>query len=170
MPYTALQSMLDAGFPSGLQVHWRSEFLASIPDELIDALVSAYERVPSPLSAILIEQFGGAVHRVPGDSTAFDNRDSDFNLVIVSRWADPRGRRAQCHLGASDVGRGEAIHDRSRVRQLHRRGRGAGSRARGIRPRQVRAARAGQTTVRSAERVPDQSEHPARLALRQGSS
>src|SRR4029077_15128770 len=25
IPYTALQSMLDAGFPSGLQVHWRSE-------------------------------------------------------------------------------------------------------------------------------------------------
>jgi FAD/FMN-containing dehydrogenase len=89
MPYTTLQTMLDAGFPSGLQVHWRSEFLASIPDELIDALVSAYERVPSPLSAILIEQFGGAVHRVPNANAAFDNRDSDFNLVIVSRWADP---------------------------------------------------------------------------------
>ena len=26
IPYTALQSMLDAGFPPGLQVHWRSEF------------------------------------------------------------------------------------------------------------------------------------------------
>lgn len=89
MPYTALQSMLDAGFPSGLQVHWRSEFLASLPDELIDAMVSAYEQVPSPLSAILVEQFGGAVHRVPHESTAFDNRDADFNLVIVSRWQDP---------------------------------------------------------------------------------
>jgi FAD/FMN-containing dehydrogenase len=89
IPYTALQSMLDGGFPSGLQVHWRSEFLASIPDTLIDALVSAYERVPSPLSALIIEQFGGAVHRVPAASTAFDNRDSDFNLVIVSRWTDP---------------------------------------------------------------------------------
>jgi FAD/FMN-containing dehydrogenase len=89
IPYTALQTMLDAAFPGGLQVHWRSEFLASIPDALIEALVSTYERVPSPLSAILIEQFGGAVHRVAADSTAFDNRDADFNLVIVSRWADP---------------------------------------------------------------------------------
>jgi len=89
MPYTALQTMLDAGFPSGLQVHWRSEFLATIPDAFIEAAVSAYERVPSPLSAMLLEQFGGAVRRVPRDATAFDNRDSDFNLVIVSRWADP---------------------------------------------------------------------------------
>ena len=89
MPYTALQGMLDAGFPSGLQVHWRSEFVKSISDELIETIVSAYERVPSPLSAILFEQFGGAVRRIPRDATAYDLRDADFNLVIVSRWADP---------------------------------------------------------------------------------
>ncbi len=89
MPYTALQTMLDAGFPSGLHVHWRSEFVASLPDELIEAWVSAFEKVPSPLSALLIEQFGGAVHTVPNDSSAFDNRNSDFNFVIVSRWANP---------------------------------------------------------------------------------
>jgi FAD/FMN-containing dehydrogenase len=89
MPYTALQSMLDAGFPSGLRVHWRSEFVQSIPDSLIDASVFAFERVPSKLSALMFEQLGGAVKRVPRDATAFDQRDSDYNLVIVSRWADP---------------------------------------------------------------------------------
>ena len=87
--YTALQSMLDAGFPSGLHVHWRSEFLTSIPDAFIEAAVSAYEQVPSPLSSLLIEHFGGAVSRVPRDATAFDLRDADYNFVIVSRWADP---------------------------------------------------------------------------------
>ncbi|HEY9227604.1 MAG TPA: FAD-binding oxidoreductase [Gemmatimonadaceae bacterium] len=89
MPYTALQTMLDAGFPPGLQVHWRSEFLTQIPDACIDAAVSAFERVPSPLSALLFEQFGGAVSRVPTDATAFDQRDASYNFVIVSRWADP---------------------------------------------------------------------------------
>lgn len=89
MPYTALQSMLDAGFPDGLAVHWRSEFVQSIPDALIEAAVSAFERVPSPLSAMLFEQFGGAVKRIPRDETAYDQRDSDYNLVIVSRWAGP---------------------------------------------------------------------------------
>jgi FAD/FMN-containing dehydrogenase len=92
MPYTALQSMLDAGFPSGLQVHWRSEFIATIPDDFIEAAVSSFERVPSPLSALMLEQFGGAVSRVPREATAFDQRDSDYNLVIVSRWADPADR------------------------------------------------------------------------------
>lgn len=89
MPYTALQTMLDEGFPSGLQVHWRSEFVKSMPDGLIEAAVSAFERVPSKLSALLFEQFGGAVSRVPRDSTAFDQRDSDYNFVIVSRWVEP---------------------------------------------------------------------------------
>lgn len=89
MPYTALQRMLDEGFPPGLQVHWRSEFLQSLTDDFIEMAVSAYERVPSPLSALLLEQFGGAVRRVPADATAFDQRDADYNLVIVSRWADP---------------------------------------------------------------------------------
>jgi FAD/FMN-containing dehydrogenase len=89
MPYTGLQTMLDAGFPPGLQVHWRSEFIASIPDDFLDAAVDAFERVPSPLSALLLEQFGGAVRRVPRDTTAFDQRDADYNLVIISRWANP---------------------------------------------------------------------------------
>jgi len=89
IPYTALQSMLDAGFPSGLQVHWRSEFAAWLPDELIDSLVASFKNVKSPLSALLIEQFGGAVKRVPVDATAFDQRDATYNLVIVSRWVTP---------------------------------------------------------------------------------
>lgn len=89
IPYTSLQTMLDGGFPSGLQVHWRSEFAASLPDELLDTLVTAFNVVKSPLSALLIEQFGGAVRRVSADATAYDQRDADYNLVIIARWAAP---------------------------------------------------------------------------------
>jgi FAD/FMN-containing dehydrogenase len=89
IPYTALQTMLDAGFPSGLQVHWRSEFAPALPDELIDTLVTAFKGVKSPLSALLIEQFGGAVRRVAAEATAYDQRDADYNLVIVARWTAP---------------------------------------------------------------------------------
>ena len=68
--------------------------MTSIPDELIEAAASAFEEVPSPLSAILIEQLGGAVSRVPRAGTAFDQRDSDYNLVIISRWANPSDAEA----------------------------------------------------------------------------
>ncbi len=89
MPYPELQSMLDAGFPPGLQVYWRSDFLKGLPDDAIDALCDVFASVPSPLSALLIEQFGGAVSRIPADETAFAHRDGLFNLAIVSRWTDP---------------------------------------------------------------------------------
>lgn len=89
MPYTAQQMMLDEGFPSGMQVYWRSDFLRQLDDAAIDTLVEHYAGITSPLSALLLEQFGGAVRRVGTDETAFVHRDADFNLAIIGRWADP---------------------------------------------------------------------------------
>ncbi|MCC6792106.1 MAG: FAD-binding oxidoreductase [Thermomicrobiales bacterium] len=89
IPYTGLQTMLDAGFPSGLPVYWRSHFLTDIDDDLLDTLIARFKTSPSPLSALLIEQLGGQVARVPRDATAFDHRDADFNLAIIARWPDP---------------------------------------------------------------------------------
>jgi FAD/FMN-containing dehydrogenase len=97
MPYPALQSMLDEGFPSGLQVYWRSDFLESLPDDAIDALCERFNAITSPLSALLIEQFGGAVARVPAEETAFAQRDALFNLAVISRWTDPA--TAETHIG-----------------------------------------------------------------------
>ena len=88
MPYPALQSMLDEGFPSGLNVYWRSDFLKGLPDGAIDMLVDRFASITSPLSALLIEQFGGAVARVPADETAFAQRNAMFNLAVITRWTD----------------------------------------------------------------------------------
>ena len=96
MPYPALQSMLDDGFPHGLNVYWRSDFLNGLPDAALDMLVDRFNAITSPLSALLIEQFGGAVARVPADETAFAQRDALFNLAIISRWAD--AATAQTHI------------------------------------------------------------------------
>ena len=57
MPYTALQQMLDEGFPAGLQVYWRSSFLTVLSDEAIDTMVEHARQATSPLSAVMIEQF-----------------------------------------------------------------------------------------------------------------
>ena len=96
MPYPALQSMLDDGFPHGLNVYWRSDFLKGLPDAALDMLVDRFNAITSPLSALLIEQFGGAVARVSADETAFAQRDAMFNLAIISRWAD--AATAQTHI------------------------------------------------------------------------
>lgn len=90
MPYPQLQSMLDEGFPAGLQVYWRPNFLSGIPDEAIDELIGRFTAVTSPLSALLLEPMGGAVVRVGANETAFHHRDAAFNLAIIARWQDPQ--------------------------------------------------------------------------------
>jgi FAD/FMN-containing dehydrogenase len=89
MPYTAIQSMLDAGFPAGLQVYWRSDFLTGLGDETIDSILTRFAKRTSPLSVMVIEQFGGAVGRMGREDTAFEYRDARYNLAIISRWTDP---------------------------------------------------------------------------------
>jgi FAD/FMN-containing dehydrogenase len=92
MPYVQQQHMLDEGFPPGLQVYWRGEFLRDLSDDAIDTLVDHFAEAGSPLSALVIEQMGGAVARVPRDATAFPNRDAAFNLAMIGRWIDPAER------------------------------------------------------------------------------
>jgi len=89
VPYTAHQSMLDEGFPSGLQVYWKAHFLTGLDDAAIDILVDHFGRITSPLSAILLEQVGGAVGRVGEDETAFSYRSTPYNLAVIARWTDP---------------------------------------------------------------------------------
>jgi FAD/FMN-containing dehydrogenase len=89
MPYPKLQSMLDEGFPAGLQVYWRSNFLSGVPDDAIEALTDQFSSVTSPLSALMLEPLGGAVARVASDATAFNHRDAAYNLAIIARWEDP---------------------------------------------------------------------------------
>jgi FAD/FMN-containing dehydrogenase len=87
--YEQQQTLLDEAFPFGLQNYWKSEFLKSLPDAAIDVLVEQFSSVPSPLSALVLEQFGGAYRRVGVEETAFAHRDWDYNFLIVSRWTDP---------------------------------------------------------------------------------
>jgi len=89
MPYAAWQSALDGGFPHGLQVYWRSDFITELSDAAIDTLVAQYGTITSPKSALLLEEFGGAVRRVGAEETAFVQRQADFNLAIIGLWDDP---------------------------------------------------------------------------------
>jgi FAD/FMN-containing dehydrogenase len=92
VPYAQHQKMLDEGFPSGLQVYWRGEFLRELTDECIDTMVARFNAITSPLSAIVVEQMGGAVARVADDATPFSYRSAPFNVAIVGRWVDPSER------------------------------------------------------------------------------
>ena len=43
----------------------------------------------SPLSATLIEYYGGAAGRVDPESSAFAQRSSDYNIAMTAQWTDP---------------------------------------------------------------------------------
>jgi FAD/FMN-containing dehydrogenase len=88
IPYTAINGMLDAGFPAGAFSYWKSAFQPQLADAAIDALVDAYGRCPVPTSSILLEHFHGAASRVPDDATAYALRDSGFNTLILGQWMD----------------------------------------------------------------------------------
>ena len=89
IPYTALNSMLDGGFPKGARNYWKSSFLADLPDGAIDVMVEQFSRCPSPMSGMLLEHFHGAVSRIPVEATAFPHRTPGFNLLAASEWIDP---------------------------------------------------------------------------------
>ena len=97
MPYTQLQGMLEPAFPPGLQNFWKSNFLRDLGDEAIDVITDRFQRVPSPTSVVVIEQFGGAVSRVGGDETAFNHRDARFNFLIIGIWPDPADHDRHVH-------------------------------------------------------------------------
>jgi hypothetical protein len=86
IPYVALQQMVDAMTPRGLQYYVKSEWLGSLPDEVIDGLVAAHQGATSPLSQILVHQMGGAVARVPRGATPFTYRDAAFSVTVAASW------------------------------------------------------------------------------------
>jgi hypothetical protein len=88
IPYSALNGMLDAGYPAGALNYWKSAFMPELSDAAIDALVSAFGRCPVPTSAILIENFHGAASRVPVETTAYALRDSGFNTLVLGQWME----------------------------------------------------------------------------------
>ncbi len=89
MPYTAVQSLLDAGNPPGMQNYWKADMYQELPDEAIDTLVRAAADPPSPLTAIIVQPIGGAVHRVPDDATAIGWRSAKWALHVLGMWPEP---------------------------------------------------------------------------------
>ena len=53
--------------------------------------------VPSPLSSVVLELYGGAAAQAPLGGTAFPHREEQFCLVIVSCWQQPEEDQNNIH-------------------------------------------------------------------------
>jgi FAD/FMN-containing dehydrogenase len=82
MPYTAVNQMIDGGYPKGALNYWKSSFLASLSDEAIDVMTRCYESVPSPMSGIVLEHFHAAM-------TPFMSKGRYVNYLDADEAGDP---------------------------------------------------------------------------------
>jgi FAD/FMN-containing dehydrogenase len=93
-PYAEVQAMMGAGFPWGRRNYWKSSFLRTVDDVAVNTIVEHAARM-SPLSAIVLEYYGGAAARVPVEATAFPHREAALNLLILGQWESAADDAAQ---------------------------------------------------------------------------
>ena len=91
MPYTAMQSLLDALWTRGAHNYMRSAYVNELNDAAIAATVRQHQAVPSPHSEIHLHHFGGAVARVDDDDAAFGDRSAQYVLNVIARSPDAEG-------------------------------------------------------------------------------
>jgi FAD/FMN-containing dehydrogenase len=86
MPYTDVQRFLDEDYPDGFHYYWKSLYLDSLDDEVIDGVVAWAERRPSLLSTVDVWHMGGAIGRYGAEDSAVGNRDAPYLLGVEANW------------------------------------------------------------------------------------
>lgn len=86
--YCDVQQMFDADLAPGSLNYWKSSDISELSDGVIDTMIDFYGQRP-PGGMAIVDQYGGAVARVPNDATAFSHRHSAYDVIIVTLWSDP---------------------------------------------------------------------------------
>ena len=89
LPFPAMQTLLDPAFADGSYNYWKASFVPKLSDSVIDLLVEHGNRMRSPLSAVVVEFYGGAPGRIGSAESAFAQRRAEYNVGIMAQWADP---------------------------------------------------------------------------------
>jgi FAD/FMN-containing dehydrogenase len=93
-PYPVMNTGADWLFSKGTLNYWKSAFFSALSDDAVEVMVDAFERAPSDRCILAIEEFHGAVTRVPPEATAYPHREPGFNLLLISQWTDPAATEA----------------------------------------------------------------------------
>ena len=89
MPFPAMQKLIDGAFPEGTYNYWKSDFVREMSDEVIDLIVTHANKMKSPLSAVVIEYYGGAAGRIGVSQSAFAQRQAEYDIGYMAQWTDP---------------------------------------------------------------------------------
>jgi FAD/FMN-containing dehydrogenase len=88
-PYVSHQALFDPTAPHGLGYYWKSEYVTSLGDALIDSLAERAWRLATPESYTIIFQLGGAVGRRDPEGSAFEDRQAAHAVNIDAVWSEP---------------------------------------------------------------------------------
>jgi FAD/FMN-containing dehydrogenase len=94
-PYVAHQAFFDATAPHGLGYYWKSEYMPSLSDALIDTLAERAWEAPTPESYTILFHLGGAVGRQDPEGSAFEDRQAAHAVNIDAVWSEP-ARASAC--------------------------------------------------------------------------
>jgi FAD/FMN-containing dehydrogenase len=86
MPYTVVQGLLDPGNPYGRRNYWRAYNVKGLDDSAIDLFIERAATIPSPFTAFIILNGGGAIADVGEDDTALSGRSNPFNIHLNGMW------------------------------------------------------------------------------------
>jgi FAD/FMN-containing dehydrogenase len=86
MPYVAFQAMLDPFAPPGWRNYHRGEHIRELPDAAVDAFVATAPTGLHPMTQHIMFRNGGAIGRVPKNSTAATHRDAPYMYHPIACW------------------------------------------------------------------------------------
>jgi FAD/FMN-containing dehydrogenase len=88
MPYTVVQGLIDDANPYGRRNYWRAHNLTDFDESVVDVFIEAAATCPSPFTAIILMNGGGAISRVSEAGTAISGRNAPFNMHLDGMWED----------------------------------------------------------------------------------
>ena len=86
--YRNIQTLFDAGAPSGSRYYWKSSFLKGLSEVALTKIIKQARNRTSLRSKIFLEFLGGAFARIPIESAVFDHREFAHNILIIGQWED----------------------------------------------------------------------------------
>jgi FAD/FMN-containing dehydrogenase len=87
-PYLDVQTAHDLVFAWGTRSFIRSHYANDVPRESLDAAIELVATAPGE-GSFSITGLGGAIARVPEESTAFTGRTASFDVSADAAWTDP---------------------------------------------------------------------------------
>lgn len=88
-PYAKMQTLFDEVWPPGRRYYNKSSIVRRLTDATGDMLVAAARSMPTPLSAVALQQLHGTASRVAADATAFPHRYDHFSVYVHPATDDP---------------------------------------------------------------------------------